>query len=97
MRIRSLLAMTTGAALGAGTMYLLDPEQGETRRREVRRTAWQELARHGTDLARHGTDLAGRSVDRASTVLEAAVYGYHAERHTPQADAPTDATGSRRP
>ena len=79
MRVRSMMAMTTGAALGAGAMYLLDPDAGDQRRREVRRSALRELGRHGADLA-------SRGVSRAGTVLEAAVYGFHAERHPPPAD-----------
>lgn len=39
MRIRSLLALTTGGALGASTMYLLDPEHGEMRRHDAFRQA----------------------------------------------------------
>lgn len=86
MRVRSLLAMSTGAALGAGAMYLFDPEVGEDRRRDARRHALRELGRHGADLATRG-------VQRAGTVVEAAVYGYHAERRTPPAH---DANGSTR-
>jgi gas vesicle protein len=78
MRVRSLLAMTTGAALGAGAMYLLDPETGETRRRDARRNALREVGRQGAGLA-------SRGVQRAGTVVEAAVYGYNAERRTPSA------------
>jgi thiamine monophosphate synthase len=73
VRLRSLVTLSTGAALGAGTMYLLDPDQGRDRRRDARRNAARETARRGVALA-----LAG--VDRAGTVAEAAVYGYHAGR-----------------
>ncbi|MFT5564617.1 MAG: hypothetical protein ACI970_001348, partial [Myxococcota bacterium] len=31
MRIRTLATFVTGAALGAGSIYLLDPETGEAR------------------------------------------------------------------
>ncbi len=41
MRIRTLAALATGAALGASSVYLLDPEVGPDRRREVLRRAWQ--------------------------------------------------------
>ena len=41
MRIRTLAALATGAALGASSVYLLDPEVGPERRREVLRRAWQ--------------------------------------------------------
>ena len=79
VRVRSMMAMSTGAALGAGAMYLFDPEVGDRRRREVRRSATRELARRGAEVA-------SRGVTRASLVVEAAVYGYHAERHPSPAD-----------
>lgn len=41
MRIRTLAALVTGAAVGASGVYLLDPEVGPQRRREVLRQAWQ--------------------------------------------------------
>lgn len=41
MRIRTLAALVTGAAVGASGVYLLDPEVGSQRRREVLRQAWQ--------------------------------------------------------
>ncbi len=41
MRIRTLAALVTGAALGAGSVYLLDPEAGPERRRDALRTAWE--------------------------------------------------------
>lgn len=41
MRIRTIAALVTGAALGASSTYLLDPEHGPDRRREALRTAWQ--------------------------------------------------------
>ncbi len=76
MRLRSLVTLGTGAALGAGAMYLYDPEQGRDRRREVRRSAARETARRGVALAVLG-------VERAGTVAEAAVYGFHAGRDEP--------------
>lgn len=60
MRIRTLAALVTGAAVGASGVYLLDPEVGSERRREVLRRAWERsrevdwqlvLARTG-DVAR---------------------------------------------
>ena len=41
MRIRTLTALVTGAALGAGSAYLLDPDAGPQRRRDALRGAWQ--------------------------------------------------------
>lgn len=40
MRIRTLAALVTGAALGASGVYLLDPEVGPDRRRQALRRAW---------------------------------------------------------
>jgi hypothetical protein len=92
VRLRSLVTLGTGAALGAGTMYLLDPDQGRDRRRDARRNAARETARRGVALA-----IAG--VERTGTLAEAAVYGYHAgrdeapsARHAPP--APTGETAS---
>lgn len=39
MRIRTLLAVGVGAALGAGAIYLGDPDHGSERRVEARRWA----------------------------------------------------------
>ena len=46
MRIRTLAALVTGAALGASGVYLLDPEVGPERRREALRRAWE----HGREV-----------------------------------------------
>lgn len=69
MRVRSLLTLGTGAALGAGAMYLLDPEHGPSRRREARRSALRE-ARRGAVRA------AARAAKQAEDVAVAAVTGY---------------------
>lgn len=42
MRIRTLAALVTGAALGASGVYLMDPEVGPDRRREALRRAWEQ-------------------------------------------------------
>lgn len=42
MKVRRTITLAVGAALGAGGMYLLDPEHGPARRREA---AKQALAR----------------------------------------------------
>ena len=39
MRIRTLLALGVGAAMGAGVTWLADPDHGELRRDEARRWA----------------------------------------------------------
>ncbi|MEX1177685.1 MAG: hypothetical protein WEB09_04420 [Nitriliruptor sp.] len=69
MRVRSIVTLGTGAALGAGTMYLLDPEHGPARRREARRTALREV-RRGVVRA------VVRAAQRAEEVATAAVAGY---------------------
>ena len=77
MRIRTVLTLTTGAAVGAGAMYLLDPEHGEERRRQARRTALQQ-ARSGAATAL----VEGRR--RAEEVAAAAWAGYHQARAEPE-------------
>jgi hypothetical protein len=69
VRVRSLITLSTGAALGAGAMYLFDPDHGPDRRREARRTAFRE--------ARRGAVRAARSAaQRADEVANAAATGY---------------------
>ena len=73
MRVRTIVAMTAGGALGAGWMYLLDPEHGEQRRREARRQAARQL--------REGTVRAALDAKRrAEEVALAAVSGFHEAR-----------------
>lgn len=73
MRIRTLLTLSTGAAIGAGTMYLLDPEHGPKRRREARASAMAQ--------AREGTVRAALDAKRrAEELAVAAVAGYHEAR-----------------
>ena len=73
MRVRSMLTLSTGAALGAGVMYLLDPEHGAARRRDARR-----------QLLRQARQGAGRAVvdarRRAAELSAAAITGYHQSR-----------------
>lgn len=85
MRLRTMLTLTTGAAAGAGAMYLLDPDQGPQRRSHARRHAVQQARTRGAQLA---TDAGRRAVELAG----AAAAGYQqarAEAATPDA---TDAT-----
>lgn len=73
MRIRTLLTLTTGAAFGAGAMYLLDPEHGPQRRQVARRQAmaWaRENAVHSAGDVRR----------RAEEVAVAALAGYREAR-----------------
>ena len=73
MRVRTVVAMATGAALGAGWMYLLDPDHGEQRRREARRQAARQV-RDGT------ISVALDAKRRAEDVALAAVSGFHEAR-----------------
>lgn len=73
MRIRTLLTLTTGAALGAGAMYLLDPVHGEQRRRDARRYALGQ-AREGAGRVLH------EARTRAEEAAVAAVAGYQQAR-----------------
>jgi hypothetical protein len=80
VRVRSLVSLGTGAAVGAGAMYLLDPDHGPVRRREARRTAFRE-ARRGAVRA------TVRAAKQAEQVASAAIDGYvdarRAERGRP--------------
>ncbi len=73
MRVRTVLTLTTGAALGAGAMYLLDPEHGPERRRDARRNALRH-ARQGAVQAA----IDGRR--RAEELALSAVAGYREAR-----------------
>lgn len=73
MRVRSLVTFSAGAALGAGWMYLKDPDYGPDRRRELRREAWR--------MARTGAAGAARDLrHRGEEVLLAAVAGFEQGR-----------------
>lgn len=80
MRVRTVLALATGTAFGAGSMYLLDPAHGELRRREARREAARQV--------RDGTVRAALDAKRhAEEVALAAVTGYHQARAEARAEA----------
>lgn len=70
MRIRTIAALLTGAALGASGTYLLDPEHGPERRRDALRTAW-ERGREVDWVA-----LAARATDAVGEIGERAADGY---------------------
>jgi hypothetical protein len=62
VRVRTLLTWSTGAAMGAGVMYLLDPEHGPSRRRDARRQAARQaregVVRAALDARRRGEEVA---------------------------------------
>lgn len=75
MRLRTVVTMSVGATVGAGAMYLLDPDHGLRRRRDARRRALR-VAQSGA--MRTLTDLRGRAVELAV----AAAAGYQQARTT---------------
>ena len=66
MRIRTILTFSTGAAMGAAGMYLLDPDSGDERRKDARKqalTSARSTAAAGlTRARRRATDLAASAV-----------------------------------
>jgi gas vesicle protein len=70
MRIRTLVTFITGAAIGAGGLYLLDPDTGEARRKDAVRSAWQRSK--DVDWAA----VANRTASAATQVARRAVDGY---------------------
>jgi gas vesicle protein len=73
VRIRTLATMTVGAGIGAGAMYLLDPDSGEQRRRALRRDAYKQVKQGAATATKAGLEL-GRDVTTA------AVDGYREAR-----------------
>jgi hypothetical protein len=73
MRPRTVVSFASGAAVGAGWMYLADPDHGPDRRRQLRRDALRG-ARRGA-LA-----LASETRRRAEEFAYAAVAGYQQGR-----------------
>ncbi len=78
MRIRTFLTFSIGAVTGAGAMYLLDPDSGEERRRELRRDAFQQAKQGAVTATKAGAEL-------TRDLTTAAVEGYQQGR--------ADATG----
>jgi hypothetical protein len=73
VRPPTLLTFAAGAAVGAGWMYLLDPEHGQQRRRAARQEALRR-ARVGA------TELATDALRRAEEAARAALDGYQQGR-----------------
>jgi uncharacterized protein YggE len=65
MRLRTLVTLATGAAAGAGAMYLLDPEHGHARRRQARRSALRHARSRATSALQEGQRQV-RAVARAA-------------------------------
>ena len=77
MRIRTILAFGLGAAVGAGTVYLGDPDHGRERRGEARTWAVAQ----GRQQATAAAGAAARSVQ---SYLAAAVEGFREGATTPR-------------
>lgn len=73
MRLRTILTLSSGAALGASAMYLLDPDHGEQRRRDARRSALRQTREQGRRVLVEGTRQAAELAGAART-------GYHQAR-----------------
>ena len=76
MRIRTLLALGVGAAVGAGATWLADPEHGDRRRVEARRWALAQGRQQAVGAAAVAV-RAGRSY------ASAAAEGFRESRNTP--------------
>lgn len=59
MKFRTLFTLSLGAGLGAGAVYLLDPEQGSKRRQETRDLALQKAREY--DLDKKASYYAGQA------------------------------------
>jgi len=84
MRVRTLVTLATGAAAGAGAMYLFDPEHGPARRRAVRRSALRQAREAAISALQEGRR-------QAREMAIAAAAGYQEAR-----DASEDPGGSKR-
>lgn len=69
MRVRTAFTLIVGGVLGAGVMYLLDPDHGDERRREARRDAVRRTREQARRLASEGRQL-------GEELKAAAVSGY---------------------
>ncbi len=81
VRIRTIVTFSTGAALGAGATYLLDPEHGAARRREARRQALRKARSGAVDVLRDGRG-------RAEALVLSAVSGFEQGRMSTRRDRP---------
>ena len=86
MRVRTLMTFATGAAAGAGAVYLLDPEHGPARRREVRRSALRQAREAATSALQEGRR-------QAREMAIAAAAGYQEAREVPEAPSRAQRVG----
>ena len=88
MRLRTVVAVTTGAAAGAGATYLFDPDHGPQRRRLARRNALRQ--------AQKGALRGVRRTRREVAALAAAgVAGYQRGRAAPATEIGGDGRSAR--
>jgi uncharacterized membrane protein len=80
--MRNVMTLMGGVALGAGVMYLMDPERGERRRAELR-DALEELG---------DSDLVGRARGLEPLAVARQLGGEALRRFTPEARAVPDLT-----
>ena len=73
MRVRTMVTFAAGAAAGAGVTYLLDPEVGGLRRRELRRDALRQARDTAVAVGKGGATL-------TADLTHAAVDGYRQAR-----------------
>jgi gas vesicle protein len=73
VRIRTVVTTMFGAGIGAGAMYLLDPDSGEQRRRALRRDAYQQVKLGAATATKAGLEL-------SRDVTTAAVDGFQEAR-----------------
>jgi hypothetical protein len=73
VRVRTVLTFAAGAAAGAGATYLLDPDAGELRRRELRRDALRQAKDAAVTIGKGGATL-------TADLGRAAVDGYRQAR-----------------
>lgn len=86
MRLRTMIATVLGASAGAGAMYLLDPEHGRVRRRELARTA---VTRGREEVATATRGVGARASERARFYADRARAGFAETADAPRADAPS--------
>lgn len=77
MRLRTWLALGLGAAIGAGGVYLYDPEHGHARRRAARMRATRQARELARDLLTQGRQ---RAAVQGRALIEQAAEGFRTGR-----------------